>query len=175
MSSGALYRFSSIAVWLALIAGLTFAFGWLLEKQHNPNQSNLVRIIDAGSSEVVLVPNRGGHYVATGEINGNRVQFLVDTGATHISIPGDQAKQLGLKRGPTLLAQTANGTVKVYATRLDEVRLGNIVLENVSASINPAMQGPDILLGMSFLGHLEIIQRADTLRLRIPRPEDAEG
>lgn len=175
MSSGTLHRFGTIAVWLALIAGLTFVFGWLLEKQHNPNQSNLIRIINDGSSEVVLVRNRGGHYVASGEINGNRVQFLVDTGATHISIPGAQAKKLGLKRGGTMLAQTANGTVKVYATRLDQVKLGNIVLENVPASINPAMHGPDILLGMSFLGHLEILQRANTLRLRIPDPMDTRG
>lgn len=175
MSSGTLHRFGSIAVWLALIAGLAFVFGWLLEKQHNPNQSNLIRIIDDGSSEVVLVRNRGGHYVASGEINGSRVQFLVDTGATHISIPGTQADKLGLKRGGIMLAQTANGTIKVYATKLDQVKLGNIVLENVAANINPAMEGPDILLGMSFLGHLEIVQRTNTLRLRIPDPMDTSG
>ncbi|MGI9319592.1 MAG: retropepsin-like aspartic protease family protein [bacterium] len=175
MSSGTLYRFSSIAVWLALIAGLTFVFGWLLDKQHNPNQSNLTRILSEGVSEVVLARNREGHYVATGEINGRAVQFLVDTGATHISIPGAQAEKLGLERGAVMLAQTANGTVKVYATRLDKVKLGNIVLHNTLASINPGMSGDDILLGMSFLGHLEIIQRADTLRLRVPEQGDSRG
>ena len=168
MSSGALHRFGSIAVWFSLIAGLTFVFGWLLEKQHNPNQSNLVHISSDGRSEVVLARNRDGHYVATGEINGSAVQFLVDTGATFISIPDALAHELGLTRGATMQARTANGTVSVYATRLREVKLGNIVLHNVPASINPGMEGLDILLGMSFLGHLEITQRADTMRLSVP-------
>ena len=175
MSSGALHRFGSLAVWLSLIAGLTFVFSWLLEKQHNPNQSNLVRISSDGQSEVVLARNRDGHYVATGEINGSAVQFLVDTGATFISIPDAQADELGLARGATMQAQTANGIVRVYATKLTEVKLGNIVLHNVPASINPGMKGPDILLGMSFLGHLEITQRADTLRLSVPQQDRGDG
>ncbi len=169
MSSGTLHRFVSIAVLLALLGGLTFVFAWLLDKQHNPNQSNLTRIISDGSSEVVLARNRDGHYVAKGEINGKSVQFLLDTGATQISIPSVVANDLGLVRGTAMLAQTANGTVKVYATRADEVRLGHIVLQNVPASINPGMNGADVLLGMSFLKHLEIIQRGNVLRLRIPR------
>lgn len=175
MSSGVLHRFGGLVVWLSLIAGLTFVFSWLLEKQHNPNQSNLVRISSDGKSEVVLARNREGHYVATGEINGSAVQFLVDTGATFISIPDSQAVDLGLTRGATMQAQTANGMVKVYATKLREVKLGNIVLHNVPASINPGMKGPDILLGMSFLGHLEITQRANTMRLSVPQQIRSDG
>lgn len=164
-------RFGTIAVWVAFLGGLTFAFGWLLERQHNPNTSNIVQVAADGGSEVVLERNRYGHYVADGAINGQPVQFFVDTGATLISIPAEVASKLGLRRGPEGLAQTANGVVKVYSTRLDRVRLGDIELTNVLASINPGMSGPDILLGMSFLGHLELLQRGDSLRLRIPEPE----
>jgi len=74
----------------------------------------------------------------------------------------------GLKKGAALSALTANGTVEVYATRLDRVSLGNIELANVSASINPAMLGKEILLGMSFLRHLELVQRDGQLKIRIP-------
>lgn len=168
MTSSTISRIGSIAVWVALIAGLTFVFGWLLDRQHNPNYSNITRITADGGSEVVLKRNRYGHYVASGEINNQPVQFFVDTGATRISIPERVADNLGLQRGAPGLAQTANGTVQVYDTRLAHVRLGNIELNNVAASINPGMSGRDILLGMSFLGHLELIQRGDTLRLRVP-------
>ncbi len=168
MLSPALSRYGTLLVWLAFIAGLTFVFGWLLEKQHNPNQSNITRITSDGSREVELKRNRSGHYIANGEINGSAVQFILDTGATDVSIPLPVAKALNLKQGAVMLAQTANGTVRVYATRLDRVALGGIELSNVAASINPGMEGREILLGMSFLGHLEMIQRDDRLRLRVP-------
>jgi len=168
MSSGPLYRYGSIAVSILFVAGFTFIFGWLLDKQHNPNQSNIIQRSSSGSSEVVLLRNRNGHYVASGRINGRAVQFLLDTGATNVSIPGHIAAALELQRGAAMLAQTANGTIKVYATRLDRVGLGDIEITNVAASINPAMKNNDILLGMSFLGSLEIVQSGDTLRLRVP-------
>lgn len=171
MSSGVSSRFGSIAVALALLAGLTYAFSWLLDRHYNPNQANITAITADGGSEVVLERNRYGHYVANGEINRQSVEFFVDTGATRISIPVDVANRLGLERGAPALAQTANGTVRVYDTRLDQVRLGNIELRNVAASINPGMDGPGILLGMSFLGHLELVQKGDTLRLRVPEEE----
>jgi aspartyl protease family protein len=161
-------RHSSLIVSLLFVGGMTFIFAWLLERQHNPNQSNLVRVLDTGEQEVVLEQNRSGHYVASGEINGRPVLLFLDTGATHVSIPAALAAELGLERGSEMIAQTANGVVKVYATRLERVRLGHIVMENVPASINPGMTGEDILLGMSFLGRLEMLQSGETLRLRVP-------
>ena len=163
-----LKRHAGLAVSLLFIGGMTFVFSWLLEKQHNPNHSNLVRVLDSGDREVILRRNRSGHYVASGEINGYRVRFFLDTGSTHISIPQGIADQMALERGQGLVAQTAAGRVTVYATRLDTVRLGHIVMENVPASINPAMGGDDVLLGMSFLGRLELVQQGETLRLRVP-------
>ena len=119
-----------------------------------------------GVREVVLRQNRAGHYVASGGINGQPVTFLLDTGATSVSIPASVAGRLGLKRGAAMRAHTANGTVTTYATRLDEVRLGNISLENVRADINPHMLGDEVLLGMSFLRKLEFTQRDRELTIR---------
>jgi len=61
--------------------------------------------------------------------------------------------------------------VEVYATRLDTVALGEIELTNVAASINPAMLGSEVLLGMSFLRHLELVQRDGQLKIRVPGNE----
>jgi len=82
------------------------------------------------------------------------VRFLLDTGATDISVPGALANRLRLTPGKTSYASTANGTIKVYGTRLDSVALGGLSLANVSAHINPHMQGDTVLLGMSFLQHI---------------------
>ncbi len=170
MSGSTFRRYGGIIVTLLFIGGMTYIFSWLLDQQQNPNRANLTRVLEGGEREVVLKQNRAGHYVASGEINGRPVRFFLDTGATLVSIPGAVADALGLARGPALTARTANGDVTVYATRLERVRLGHIEMGNVPASINPGMGGQEILLGMSFLGELELVQRGEELRLRVPRP-----
>jgi len=113
-----------------------------------------------------LQRNRYGHYVADGEINQQPVVFLLDTGAGGISVPEGLAREIGLKRGSALRYQTANGMITVYATTLAQVDLGGIILRQVRASINPNMQGNEVLLGMSFLKHFEITQKGKTLTIR---------
>ena len=168
MSGNLFQRHGPLIVSLVFIGGMTFVFAWLLERQQNPNQANISRIIEGGGQEVVLDRNRFGHYVATGAINGHPVRFFLDTGATHVSIAAHIADDIGLERGTAMVARTANGDVTVYATRLEQIQLGHIIMENVPASINPGMDDEDILLGMSFLGELEMVQRGDVLRLRVP-------
>jgi aspartyl protease family protein len=64
-----------------------------------------------------------------------------------------------------MLVTTANGTVPVYATRLDEMRIGDIVVHDIRATINPHTSDDFVLLGMSFLQHLEFSQRNGQLIL----------
>ena len=156
----------TVLAWLVVLGLLSAFFGGWMEKLDNPNQKVVSALHADGVREVVLQQNRAGHYVANGAINGHRVTFLLDTGATSVSVPASIAGPLGLKRGAPLRANTANGTVTTYATRLDEVQLGNISLENVRADINPHMQGTDVLLGMSFLRKLEFTQRGRELTIR---------
>jgi aspartyl protease family protein len=148
--------------WLLILVGLTFVFGLWEKHQYNPNQ-NLT--LNTGA-EVVLQRNRFNHYVATGLINDQPVVFMLDTGATNVSVPAGLARRLGLRPGMALNAMTANGIVEVYATRLDSLQLGSIRLANVSASINPGMSGDEVLLGMSALKDLEFTQSGATLTLR---------
>ncbi len=152
-----------VAAWLvALGLGVLF-FSDVLEKQFNPNQ-NLHTA--GGEREVILKRNKFGHYVATGAINGQPVVFMLDTGATGVAIPEDIARQLGLRRGRAVQTLTANGTAVSYAVTLDSVSLGGIERRDVRAAIAPGLQTGQVLLGMSFLKHVEFSQQGDTLVLR---------
>ena len=155
----------TIAAWLVVLGIATLYFDRFLDQEHNPNQ-NVQTIQTSTTKEILLQRNRQGHYVSNGKINDTRVRFLLDTGATDVSIPQSAARDLRLQRGLEIEAHTANGTIIVYMTVLDRIQIGDIVLHDVRASINPYMDGEEILLGMSFLRHLDFSQRDDQLILR---------
>jgi len=156
----------TLAAWVIVLILLTLFFNNKLEQQRNPNQAVFSRVNAAGVQEVVLKRNRFGHYVTSGTVNGQPVEFLLDTGASDVAIPAKLARRLGLKRGYPVQYQTANGNVTAYRTTIDSVAIGPMVVENVPASINPGMQDMEILLGMSVLKHVEFSQRGDSLILR---------
>lgn len=151
-------------MWLAVLILLTLVFSHLTDKARLSRMD--VRTDEAGHESLILSGARDGHYRASGEINGQSVEFLLDTGASDVSIPADIAEDLHLKGGAPFQAHTANGTVTVYATRLDEVSVGPLSLRNVRASINPNMEGESVLLGMSFLKRLDLEQKNGNLTLR---------
>jgi len=147
-------------MWLVLLSLFSAYFWFWSESERNPNQNVANRVTQQGVREVVLQRNRFGHYVANGEINGHGVEFMLDTGASDISIPANVAARLGLKRGAVMTYQTAKGPAQVYLTRLDSVALGNIVLNDVRGSINPNVQESSILLGMAFLKQMSLVKKA---------------
>lgn len=149
---------------LGLLALLTWFFSGQIQDRVNPNRQVQSQVIN-GEVEVVLDADRQGHFIATGLINGRDVQFLVDTGATLVSVPEALADRLGLERQAPIRLDTAAGTVQGWLTELDEVRLGDIVQRRVRAAINPGRH-ETVLLGMSFLRELEMNQRDGELRLR---------
>lgn len=151
--------------WLVLMVLLVAYFSDLLDRQHNPNQ-RVDTLVENGVREVVLQRNRFGHYVTSGKINGEPVVFMLDTGATGVAIPEAVAQRLDLRRGRAFRTQTANGLSTSWATRLENVSVGEISLDNVSAGITPGLQIEEVLLGMSFLKHIEFTQRGDQLILR---------
>lgn len=155
-----------IGFWILLFIFLAMLFNHILIQQRNPNQDVATHIGDNGVREVTLKRNRMGHYNVTGSINGHTVEFMLDTGSTDIAVPASVARDIGLQRFGEQEFNTANGIATGYATRLWEVRVGNIVLHDLSASINPNMTDDIVLLGMSFLKKIEFSQRGDTLILR---------
>ncbi len=158
-------KFMVVAMWLVLLGLLTLFFSDVLEKQHNPNQ-HIANVQRGAQQEIVLQRNKYGHYVASGMINQQPVVFMLDTGATDISIPAHVAERLELKRGRAVTYRTANGPAINYMTQLESVSLGGITLYNLPASINPNVRHDDVLLGMSFLKHLEFSQKGNSLTLR---------
>ena len=160
-------RYMLIVAWVGGLALLTLLFQDVLETRINPNANPVVQQGGDGRKQVVLDRNVQGHYVATGQINGAPVTFLLDTGATDVAIPEDLAERLRLERLSGGISQTANGPVAVWQTLLDSVTLGSLKLTDVRASILPSMRGTDkVLLGMSFLKQVEFSQRGDQLVLQ---------
>lgn len=151
-----------VLAWLLVFAGLYWFFNDWNERQLNPN----IHAVVSSGEDLILQRNRGGHYVAPGLINGERVTFLLDTGATQVALPASLARKLALRRGASVDIQTANGNVTGFQTRLSRVELGPIVIRDVSALVTDGLSDDTVLLGMSFLKHLEFTQRGDKLILR---------
>jgi aspartyl protease family protein len=116
--------------------------------------------------QIVLSADGAGHFFTAGSINGKAVRFVVDTGATTVSMSKDEADRLGLdyKNGQRGLSRTANGVVPFYRTSLASVRIGDVQVYNVDASVLPG-QMSHILLGNSFLTRFQMKRENDVLTL----------
>jgi len=120
-----------------------------------------------GSGRIVMTADNQGHFVTTGSVNGVAVRFLVDTGATMISLGASDARRVGVdfNRGQKGMTQTANGQSVVSKVQLDTVRIGYVTLHNVDAVIHQT-EMPVALLGMSFLNRMEMQRDGSTMTLK---------
>jgi aspartyl protease family protein len=120
----------------------------------------------ANGASIVLSANGDGHFITNGSINGKAVTFMVDTGATLVSIGQSEADRLGLnyRSGATGFANTANGRIPVRAVTLDVVRVGEVEVANVAAIVMPSQMG-QVLLGNSFLSRFQMKRDNDIMRL----------
>ena len=157
-----------ILAWISFLTMLSIGFSRYLDKQTFPNQSISDNYSAEQGASIRLLQNRQGHYIVGGEINRTPATFILDTGATSISIPGQLAQKIGLSKGFPVRTKTANGDVTVYRLSLDSVRIGPIMLRGVQAHINPHMKGDEVLLGMSFLKHLDMVQKGKEITLSLP-------
>ena len=116
--------------------------------------------------QIVLTAETGGHFFASGLINGHTVRFIVDTGATSVSLSEAEANRIGLdyKNGKLGYSNTANGIAIVHKVQLASIRIGDVQVYNVDATVLPAPM-PYVLLGNSFLDALPDAPRE--------RPDDA--
>lgn len=158
-------RVFMVLAWCAALFLATRFFGQWEARQQNPN---VVVSSEQGEGfiEVKLASNVQGHFVASGQINGQPVDFMLDTGATDVSIPLDLARRLKLEEGFGVTLSTANGLSQGYRTRIERLQLGDIVLRDVRALVAPGLHGDQVLLGMSALSKLEFTQRGGTMLLR---------
>ena len=117
-------------------------------------------------NRIVLTAGSGGHFVTPGTINGQAVRFMVDTGATSIAIGVAEAERIGLnyKSGQAAWGSTANGVVTTWRLKLGSVRIGDVEIYDVDASVLPAGM-PYVLLGNSFLNRFQMRRDNDQMVL----------
>lgn len=155
----------ALIAWLLVMALVYLFFAEAIEHKLNPNQQLQSSRDASGHAKVTLTRNAKGHYVGTLALNGQPVQFLLDTGATQVAVSAEVAQRTGMKKGQAHQVSTANGITTAYQSEIRELRLGDIVFYNLPASIVPNLPGSEILLGMSALKHLEFAQQANQLQL----------
>ena len=130
-------------------------------------QVNLGGAGGAGSgTRIVMTAGTGGHFLGDGSINGRQVRFLVDTGASVIALGRSDAERIGLdyKNAPRIVMNTANGQVMAFRVVLASVRIGDVEVHNVEATVNPG-EMPFVLLGNSFLTRFQMKRENDMLTL----------
>lgn len=121
----------------------------------------------SGSQKVVLTADSAGHFLTSGNINGTTVRFLVDTGASMVSLGASDARRIGIdaSKGEQAITSTANGQAVVTRVKLDNLRVGEITMNNVDALVHQ-QDMPFALLGMSFLNRMEMQREGDTMTLK---------
>jgi aspartyl protease family protein len=125
---------------------------------------------DAGTppaGRVVLTADGQGHFIASGTVNGLPVRFMVDTGASLVTLPGSVARRAGvnLSGATPVVVNTANGQARAQRVVLNSVKIGQISINLVEALVldDAALAQP--LLGMSFLNRTNMLREGDTLVL----------
>jgi aspartyl protease family protein len=111
----------------------------------------------AASRSMVLRAGEGGHFLVDASVDGVAVRFLVDTGATRVVLSPEDAERIGFQlrdRQFTERYRTAGGIVRAAPVTIRELRIGQLALREVEASVNEQRIGIS-LLGMSFLNRLD--------------------
>ncbi len=111
----------------------------------------------ANSRSVVIPRDEHGHFEVEGRVDGRRLKFMVDTGASVIALTTNDAAMLGIhpaRNEFTALVKTANGTVRAAPIELNMVEISDLVLHDVAAMVLPEGALSDNLLGLSFLSRL---------------------
>jgi aspartyl protease family protein len=106
---------------------------------------------------VVIPRDSRGHFQVNGRVDGKRIEFMVDTGASVIALTARDAARLGIRptsREFTAEVKTANGTVRAARTRLNRVEIDDVTVRDVAALVVPDEALSENLLGLSFLSKL---------------------
>jgi aspartyl protease family protein len=105
-----------------------------------------------------------GHFQTDGRIDGQRVEFMVDTGASVVALNEKSAARFGLRPSPAdfkATVNTANGNIKAAPTRIAMIDLGGLIVRDVDAIVLPDEALSENLLGLSFLSKLKRFEYAN--------------
>ena len=105
-----------------------------------------------------LYADQAGHFFGNLSINGVSLKYVVDTGATTVALNSGDAKyaKIDYEKGERISMSTANGDVSAYLVKINTLKIGTIILNNVVATVNEGGSPPFVLLGMTALNHLDM-------------------
>jgi aspartyl protease family protein len=150
------HGFKLLTLWLVVMAVVFLGFkAWERERDatHFQLQGRSVRLLRAAD----------GHFHWPGRVNGETVDFLVDTGATHTALPASLARQAGLQSRGEVRTQTAGGAARGEVALADLTLDGGVRIERLPVTVLPDLQAP--LLGMDVLSKLRFSQQDGELRV----------
>jgi aspartyl protease family protein len=151
---------AALAVWLAIFAGV-YAF---MDARLKPTVATLSPAGQA-RGEIEIPRSRDGHYYVQGSINGQPLVFMVDTGASMVSVGAASARAAGLPRGAPGEFVTAGGNVRGEIVPNQTVEAGGIRVGPLSVAVG--VGGDVALLGQNFLRHVDVLQSGDRMLLRL--------
>jgi aspartyl protease family protein len=169
-----------VAIWSGIIAVLALGYAYRAELSQVPRRVqmafNVGTPVQVGERTLVVPQGEDGHYVVDGLINGQRVRFMVDTGATETVLSPADAKRIGVPVDTLNYGyetETANGKGYSAAYDASSLEIGSIKLEGFRVMVNKApMSGS--LLGMSFLKRLDAFEFRDR-QMILKWREDGKG
>lgn len=112
---------------------------------------------------LVLAQGHQGHYFVDGLVNQHKLNFVIDTGASLVSLPQGMASSAGLSCQQQIVTNTANGQSPACTTIIQTLKFGTFTLKNVAAIISPNLDQP--LLGMNVLKQFRVVQDSGEMRL----------
>jgi aspartyl protease family protein len=161
----------NIMIFAAFIAGLGTLMAQMADRMApalahsvSPKAAVGATVARAGSRSISIPRGSRGHFETEGRIDGQRIGFMVDTGASMIALNETSAARFGLRPSRNdynATVTTANGTIKAARTRLAMVDVGGLVVRDVDAMVLPDAALSENLLGLSFLSKLKRFEYAN--------------
>ena len=121
-------------------------------------------IAPTGTRSLSIPRDARGHFQAEGRIDGQRIDFMIDTGASMVALNEKSAARFGLRPSPSdykASVNTANGIIKAAPARIAMIELGELTVRDVDAMVLPDEALSENLLGLSFLSKLKRFEYAN--------------
>lgn len=159
--------FFTTSAWAGTIYKCKSPDGGLLyqEKPCSDESKSMSSWGSASGAPFVMNQGNGGHYFVDGTVNEHKLNFVIDTGATLLTLPQEFAKTAGLLCQRQTMMDTANGVVRTCTTTIQTLKFGTFTLKNVEAMITPNLS--QALLGMNILKQFRVEQDSGAMRLSI--------
>ena len=148
--------FLNALLWLSLLSLISAFFFW--------REAPAISYTN-GVAEVIVPKSSDGHFYVDGHINGAKIRFLIDTGASFTAVSAAMASQLGLLPDSSATFNTANGQVRAKIASRQSVTVAGLGGRPLTISILPSLSG-EALLGQNFLSQVSMTQTGQLLVLR---------